>query len=414
VSDEPVNRLATTEERSLKVLMVAPTSFFNDYGGHIRILEETRALQACGHQITIATYNKGKDVAGIQIQRTKALPWRADYEVGSSRHKLAFDAYLLAKTLKVAWQLRPDVIHGHMHEGALIGGLVSRLLNVPLVFDFQGSLSGEMADHDFLNPKGPFYKWVYRLEKLIDRLPNAILTSSIQAQKLLKNDFGVAQNKIYPLPDCVDTKVFDPSLFAEEERAGLKRSLGLPANKIIIVYLGLLTDYQGIPLLLNSAAELKRQGFDVHFLVMGYPNVDHYSNIAAELDVLDIVTFTGRVDYNDAPRYLSLGQLAVSPKISATEGSGKVLNYMAMALPTIASETEVHREYLGKLGIYVPAGDMIGLINAIKNQAGLLVEGDNHGQQLRQRAIDSYSWDRAGEEISQLYLELVRGQQINT
>jgi glycosyltransferase involved in cell wall biosynthesis len=87
---------------------------------------------------------------------------------------------------------------------------------------------------------------------------------------------------------------------------------------------------------------------------------------------------------------------------------------MAMALPTIASETEVHREYLGKLGIYVPAGDMIGLVNAIKNQAGLLVEGDNHGQQLRQRAIDSYSWDRAGEEISQLYLELVRGQQINT
>ena len=33
-------------ERPLKILMIAPTSFFSEYGGHIRIYEETRALQA--------------------------------------------------------------------------------------------------------------------------------------------------------------------------------------------------------------------------------------------------------------------------------------------------------------------------------------------------------------------------------
>ncbi len=412
MTDGLVNGLATTKERSLKVLMVAPTSFFNDYGGHIRILEETRALQACGHQITIVTYHKGKDVAGIDIQRTKALLWRSDYEVGSSRHKLAFDVYLMAKTLRVALNLRPDVIHGHMHEGALIGGLVARLLNVPMVFDFQGSLTSEMVDHAFLDPSGLFYSWVYRLEKMIDRLPDAILTSSIQARNLLGNDFGIRQEKIYPLPDCVDTATFDPSLFIEDDRAALKRSLRIPIDKPIVVYLGLLTDYQGIPLLLNSAAELKREGFNIHFLIMGYPNVDRYSNMAAELDVLDIVTFTGRVNYNDAPRYLALGHVAVSPKISATEGSGKVLNYMAMALPIIASDTDVHREYLGKLGNYVPAGDLIGLVDAIKNQVGFLLNEDfDQGQKLRQRAIDLYGWDRAGEEISQLYLELAYGRQ---
>ncbi len=404
---ELVNRLAATKERRLKVLMVAPTSFFNDYGGHIRILEETRALQARGHKVTIVTYYKGKDVAGIQIQRTKALPWHSDYEVGSSRHKLAFDVYLMAETLRVAYRLRPDVIHGHMHEGALIGGLVSRMLNLPLVFDFQGSLTSEMVDHGFLNPSGRFYSWVYRLEKIIDRLPNAILTSSIQARKLLENDFNIAVEKIFPLPDCVDTAAFDPSLFSEDEKAELKRSIGLPLNKTIVVYLGLLTDYQGIPSLLSSAAELKRQRFDIHFLIMGYPNMDHYSNIAEQMGILDMVTFTGRVDYGDAPRFLSLGQLAVSPKISATEGSGKVLNYMAMGLPIIATNTEVHREYLGKLGNYVPPGDVSELVNAIKNQAALLGKADNQGQKLRQRAIDSYSWGMAGREISQIYIKLM-------
>ena len=110
-------------ERPLRILMIAPTSFFNDYGGHIRILEETRALQRLGHQVSIVTYYKGNDVPGLDIRRTPALPWRADYEVGSSRHKLAFDVALLATCLWQGIKIKPDIVHGHMHEGALIGSI---------------------------------------------------------------------------------------------------------------------------------------------------------------------------------------------------------------------------------------------------------------------------------------------------
>ncbi|MEO6060897.1 MAG: glycosyltransferase family 1 protein, partial [Thermoflexales bacterium] len=70
---------------ALRILSVAPTSFFNDYGCHVRILEEARALQALGHDVTILTYFKGNDVPGIRIIRTMPTPWRSNYEVGSSR-----------------------------------------------------------------------------------------------------------------------------------------------------------------------------------------------------------------------------------------------------------------------------------------------------------------------------------------
>ncbi|MFN2255386.1 MAG: glycosyltransferase, partial [Candidatus Promineifilaceae bacterium] len=131
--------------RLLRILMVAPTSFFSDYGGHIRILEETRALQALGHQVTIVTYYKGSNLPGLDIRRTARLPWHTDYEVGSSRHKLAFDVYLAAQTLIEGLRVKPDIVHGHMHEGALIGGVLARMLGKPLVFDFQGSMSAEMV-----------------------------------------------------------------------------------------------------------------------------------------------------------------------------------------------------------------------------------------------------------------------------
>lgn len=119
--------LAAATTQPFRILMVTPTSFFADYGGHVRILEETLALQQLGHQITIVTYYKGNDVPGLDIRRSAPLPWRTEYEVGSSRHKLAFNLYLSLKALKVALQLRPDVIHGHMHEGALIGAVLARL-----------------------------------------------------------------------------------------------------------------------------------------------------------------------------------------------------------------------------------------------------------------------------------------------
>ena len=62
--------------RPLRILMIAPTSFFSDYGGHIRILEETRTLQNMGHKVAIVTYYKGSDMPGLDIRRTRPLPWR--------------------------------------------------------------------------------------------------------------------------------------------------------------------------------------------------------------------------------------------------------------------------------------------------------------------------------------------------
>lgn len=91
----------------MRVLMVAPTSFFSDYGGHIRILEEMRSLGELGVEVAVVTYYMGKDVPGIDIRRTAPLPWRTDYEVGSSRHKIAFDAYLAVKTAREVLRFRP-------------------------------------------------------------------------------------------------------------------------------------------------------------------------------------------------------------------------------------------------------------------------------------------------------------------
>ncbi len=394
-------------ERPFRILMIAPTSFFSDYGGHIRILEETRHLQAAGHQVAIVTYYKGSYMPGLDIRRTWPLPWRTDYEVGSSRHKLAFDVYLAAKSLLEAFRFRPDVIHGHMHEGALIGGVLSRLLRVPLVFDFQGSLTAEMVDHNFLNKNGRVYPWAHRLEKYItNRLPQAILTSSVRARQLLQNEFHVPADRIHPLPDCADPVRFDPAVFTPEQKLALRRRWGIPDGRPIVAYLGLLTDYQGIPHLLQAAQALVLAGKNVHFLIMGYPDVARYQGMANGLGIGGWVTFTGKIEYRDAPYYLSLGDIGVAPKMSSTEGSGKLLNYMALAQPVVAYDTAVHREYLADLGVYVPVGDVSAFAQAIDQLLQTPESMIELGQKLRQRAEQIYSWQAATAKIINLYERL--------
>jgi len=387
------------------VLMIAPTSFFADYGCHVRILEEALILQKLGNDITICTYHNGRDLDGLNIRRTLTIPWRQDYEVGSSRHKIAFDILLSFTSLRTALQRRPDIIHAHLHEGALIGQTLSWLSGIPMVFDFQGSLTGEMVDHNFLNPDGLFYRPARWLEETINRFSSAIVTSSHHATRLLREEFHCSPDLIETVSDCVNTDYFSPKQDAATVQV-LKERWNIPGDRKVVVYLGLLAEWQGISHLLRATRLICEQRSDVHFLIMGFPGVWQYRALARDFGISDHVTFTGKISYERAPLHLAMGDIAVAPKLSATEGNGKILNYMAMKLPTVAFDTPVSREYLDEIGVYASVGDVPALAAGIVSLLDDPEHRANLGIALRARACERYTWERAGRKIMDVYQRL--------
>jgi len=187
----------------------------------------------------------------------------------------------------------------------------------------------------------------------------------------------------------------------------LRARLGVPAGHKVVVYLGLLQEYQGISHLLLAARELAQRHLDVHFLIMGYPGLEKYRNMADKLGISNRVSFPGRIPYEDATIHLALGDVAVSPKMSETEGNGKLLNYMAMGLPTVTYDTPVSREILGDLGIYARTGDPHSLAGEL--EAVLYNDGAAQalGEQLRARAVAAFSWVRGGKLIEEIYRRLL-------
>ncbi len=389
------------------IQMIAPTSFFADTGCHVRILEEIDTLQQAGHQVTVCTYHMGDEVAGVRIKRSVDVPWQKGVQVGSSRHKLYFDAMLALRAAQTTWKEKPDIIHAHLHEGALIGFPLKMLARraTPLIFDFQGSLTSEMIDHNFLRQNGPFYRPALALEKLINRLPDRIITNSRNASNILRQQFHIPDERLAIISDRVNLQRFRPAQTAaeREDTAQLRQTLGIPAERKVVVYLGLLAHYQGTEVLLEAARILKAEMPEAFFVIMGYPGVDSYARLAESMGLQNNVIFPGRIPYQDAPRYLRLGDVAVAPKMSATEGAGKIPNYMAMALPVVTFDTPISREFLGGLGSYAELGNPRALADQLK---GLLADDARRqtlGQAVRAKAVAEMGWERARYQLEAVY-----------
>ncbi len=385
----------------LRILILAPTPFFADRGCHMHIAEQAYAMKRRGHIVKIVTYHLGRDLPDLDIVRTTTVPWYKKLGPGPSWHKFYVDPLLLLTALNTARRFKPDVIHAHLHEGAVLGWILKKILHIPLVFDMQGSLTGELIAHNF-----PLVRTVwlmniwYAIEKVIDHMADAMLVQSTEMRQEAEERFKVPVGQLFMAYDGVSTQVFTPG----ERDPELVRQLQIPHNKKVIVYLGGLSPHKGVDILLEAFPIVLQHVPDAFLLLMGYPNEDHYRQRVAEMGLESEVRITGRVMYEDAPRYLRLGDIAVAPKRSQTEANGKIYNYMATGLPTVAFDTIMNREILGELGIY--AYDLHDPQGLAKAMIELLTNEEKRKQlaaSVREKAVKDYSWDAVADRIARAY-----------
>lgn len=396
-----LERMETIAHHSRRILVLAPTPFFADRGCHMHIAEQAYALQRKGYVIKIVTYHLGRDLKNLDIVRTTTVPWYKKLGPGPSWHKFYVDPLLLITAYRTAKSFKPDVIHAHLHEGAVLGWILKKILGVPLVFDMQGSLTGELIAHDFPLVKTNWMKQMwYALERTIDHLADAVLVQSTEMRDELEHQFSVSPKNIFLAYDGVSTDAFTPGQRDPE----LQKQLAIPSGRKVIVYLGGLSPHKGVDILLEAFPEVLKKVPTAFLLLMGYPNEEHYRQKVEEMGLTESVRITGRVVYEDAPKYLRLGDIAVAPKRSQTEANGKIYNYMAAGLPTIAFDTILNREILGDLGIYVydlenPQGLARAMISLLENDT----KRKNLASSVREKAVQDYSWDSVAGRITKAY-----------
>jgi glycosyltransferase involved in cell wall biosynthesis len=193
-----------------------------------------------------------------------------------------------------------------------------------------------------------------------------------------------------------------------------REQYGIPSDHQVVVFMGVLTKLQGVDILMDTipvvlkerdVPVVLKERDDVTFIVIGFPHEDRFAEELARRGGSDRVVFTGRIDYLSVSRVLAMADLALSPKMSETEGNGKLFNYMACGLPTVVFDNRVNREILGEYGIYVENGTAPEFARKVLEALSGGPRVRELGVRLRERAKERASWEANRPVIQKVYGE---------
>jgi phosphatidylinositol alpha-1,6-mannosyltransferase len=156
------------------------------------------------------------------------------------------------------------------------------------------------------------------------------------SKAISKNDVG----KLVQIAPGIDVDHFVPTDSSE-----LRAQLGL-ADKAVIISVGRLVHRKGQDKLISALPAIRAAVPNVHLVLVGVgPHQKYLENLVAKLNISDCVTFIGRINYSELPKYICVGDIFAMPSRSRffgleVEGLGIVyLEASACGLPVVGGKS---------------------------------------------------------------------------
>jgi len=147
-------------------------------------------------------------------------------------------------------------------------------------------------------------------------------------------------SKLVQIAPGIDVEHFVPT-----DSSKLRAELGL-TNKSVIISVGRLVHRKGQDKLIASLPAIKAAVPNVHLVLVGVgPRQAYLEKLAVKLRVADCVTFIGRINYSELPKYICVGDIFAMPSRSRffgleVEGLGIVyLEASACGLPVVGGSS---------------------------------------------------------------------------
>lgn len=216
-----------------------------------------------------------------------------------------------------------------------------------------------------------------------------------------------AKSKLVKIAPGIDTDHFAPDPTAVK----LRRDLGL-ANKKVIVSVGRLVHRKGQDILIQSMPAVLAKHPSAHILMVGEgPYRKDLTKMVENLNLSDAVTFIGRIQYKELPRYICAGDIFAMPSRSRlagleVEGLGIVyLEASSCALPVIAGRSGGAPDAVdeGVTGFSVEGTSPSEVSKAIIKLFDDPIKAKAMGESGRSWIIDKWRWEIWSKEFNSLF-----------
>jgi glycosyltransferase involved in cell wall biosynthesis len=374
----------------MKIAQVAPHFYPHVGGVESHVLTLSERLVKNGHDVTVYTSNfdnlKEKDTfSGIKIVRAKQIA-------------SIFATPITPKIKKAIASENHDVVHAHTPP----------------------PLTAYYAAKAVKRSKTPFvvtYHCDLELPKLIGKIATAIYQRTFsrytfkRADKIIVHTktYGATSRTLWNFEEAVIPSAVNPQRFSKDlDFSEIEKKHGLSGKKVVL-FVGRLVGHKGIDYLIDSATLTPK---DVCYIIVGSgPYLDKLKKRVRSKKVEKKMIFTGRVPFDDIPRYFAACDVFVLPSISRLEAFGLViLEAMASSKPVIVSNipgvTEVVTEDVQ--GLHVEPMNSQDLAEKITTLLSDKQMQRRMGDAGRKKVEEEYTWDKVVGQIEEVYKDVLK------
>ncbi|HEY7475064.1 MAG TPA: glycosyltransferase family 4 protein [Vicinamibacterales bacterium] len=326
----------------MHILMIAPEPFFEPRGTPFSEFHRIRALTTLGHTVDLATYPFGRDVVmpGLRIVRCLRPPFLTRVKIGPSWPKVPLDVSLFATALRLALTRRYDAVHSH-EEGGALGVVIAGLLRVPHLYDMHSSLPQQVANFGYERRA-----WLARLLSGLER-------QMIRRSRVVIVICPELETTVRAVDPDVETVLIENAPGSGDRPkpgAGraIREALAISHDAPVVMYTGTFEAYQGLDLLYEAMALVRRQRPDARLVLVGgdAAQVEAARARARALDLESAVVFAGQRPAEEIPAYLDAATLLVSPRSTGTNTPLKIYQYLRSGRPIVATRLRTHTQVL--------------------------------------------------------------------
>ena len=324
-------RVRKNQGETLRILYHHRTLGDGAEGIHIR--EMVDAFRRLGHEVRIIALveangqwsNHGSNWSSF----SRFLP--------AAMYELAEIAYNISGRRLVRRGIRdfhPDFVYDRYCAFSTAAVDAARQVNIPVMLEVNSPLALERAAYE---------KWRLRFPGLCQTFENRICSRvdhifavSTPLKEFLVSKSRLPASKVTILPNGANPDSFDTTMCGKSIRDGF----GIAEQKTVFGFIGALRPWHGLDMLLRAFTRLVKDVHHVHLLIIGDgPLASDLGQLSEKIGLKRFVTFAGSVNHVDIPKYLAAMDVGVTARVTFYSSPMKILEYMAMGIPTVAPHT---------------------------------------------------------------------------